>query len=354
MPLSRPPVVIVGAGIIGLLCAWYLVRAGRQPLIIDRLLAGRESSWAGAGILAPLDPAAYPLSVLDLTAKSAEEYEKVKISLLNPDYPQFIRSGMIIVKDSWLPHHRPLHLANVTVNPSSRLFPWVTQVRNPRLIKALSDWLIKRGVEVQENTAALDFRARNGRLSSITTAKGDIRAEACIVAAGAWSGALLQSVGLALPIRPIKGQMVLLSGCPHPLKHILVGDHCYLVPRLDGRVLVGSTIEDVGFDKTITDSASRALLAAATKLVPELAGCRVEAHWAGLRPGSPDSIPFIGEYPKIKGLFVCAGHYRAGFATGPASAKLVVDMLLEKGPQVGIEPFRLERSCPAWPITGRS
>lgn len=354
MSLSRPPVVIVGAGIIGLLCAWYLIRAGRQPLIIDRLLVGRESSWAGAGILAPLDPAAYPLSILDLTAKSAEEYEKLKVSLPNPDYPQFVRSGMIIMKDGSLPHHRPLHLGNVTVNPSSHLFPWVTQVRNPRLVKALSDWLIKQGVEVQENTAALDFRVHNGRLNSITTTKGDIRVEDSIVAAGAWSGVLLRTVGLDLPIRPIKGQIVLLSGCSHSLKRILVSDHCYLVPRLDGRVLVGSTIEDVGFDKSITDSASQALLKSATKLVPELAGCRVEAHWAGLRPGSPDSIPFIGEHPEIKGLFVCAGHYRAGFATGPASAKLVVNMLLKQGPQAGIESFRLERDCPAWPTTGRS
>jgi len=117
---------------------------------------------------------------------------------------------------------------------------------------------------------------------------------------------------------------------------------------VDGLVLVGSTVEDVGFERCITEVAHKELWEFAIGLVPDLRKYHIEHHWAGLRPGSPDDLPFIGEHPDIKGLVVCAGHFRNGFATGPATARIAIDIMLGNKPSVDVWPYRLDRPCPQW------
>lgn len=329
---EKLPVAIVGAGIIGLLTAWCLARGGRRSVVFDRQTVGGESSWAGAGILWPLDPETYPVAVLDLAAKSSDLYDKIAEVVGSYTDPELLVSGMTVQKGS-----------------RRQIFPSIRQIRNPRLLRGLRLALEDSGFcTLHERCEVTGFSVVDKQLVSITTSQGEMEIAECIVATGAWTGLLLKNTGLNLPIRPIRGQILLFRGRPSRNAMIQVADDAYLVPRSDGRVLVGSTTEDVGFDKSVTKEAFHFLYHSAVNLQPDLATCSVEAHWAGLRPGTPSGIPYIGRHPDIAGLYVCAGHHRCGFATAPASAQLVVDLLLGNRPSVNPDPYSLKRRPEYW------
>ena len=219
--------------------------------------------------------------------------------------------------------------------------PQVAQIRNPRLLSALRTDLLQSGVDFRENTKVEGFTQRQGHLTSIATNRGEIPTHRCLVAAGAWSGELLTATGLALPIAPVKGQMLLLSAPSLQLKTILLKNNRYIIPRRDGRVLVGSTLESCGYEKSITDAARLDLMQAAVEMIPALEDCPLERQWAGLRPGTADGVPFIGEHPTMAGLFVCSGHFRNGIVLAPASAHLVVDLMLGRRPELDQGQFQL-------------
>lgn len=358
--------VIVGAGLIGLLIAWYLVRENRRVLILDRNVAGGEASWAGGGIISPLYPSKYPV-LKALVDRSAVEYLGLadELSRRTGIDCELVSSGLIILdppKANGLSDHDDdggMSLsarALTTLEPllqvpatGARFYRGVHQIRNPRLIAALKKALANdHRVEFVEHDNVLGFENKNGLLTAIRTNKGVIPTDSCVVAAGAWTGDLLRQTGLELPIRPILGQMIVLHPTEQPISHILVADYHYLIPRRDGRILIGSTLEDRGYSKRVTAEVAKSLHRFAGSLIPALAKESIEHHWSGLRPGSPDEAPFIGEHPRIKRLFVCAGHYRNGFATGPASAMLVVDMIINRKAHVDASPFRLDRPCPSW------
>ena len=150
--------------------------------------------------------------------------------------------------------------------------------------------------------------------------------------------------GLDLPIKPVRGQMILYGAPPGLLKHIVLYQDHYLIPRIDGHILAGSTLEDCGYDNSITPEARKLLAGRALRLVPALVDCEVVRQWAGLRPGSPDGVPFIGEHPAIRGLFVNTGHYRNGVVMGPASARLLSDRMLEQASFTDYMPYVIDRS----------
>jgi glycine oxidase len=191
------------------------------------------------------------------------------------------------------------------------------------------------------------FDTRGGRLTAVKTAEGPLAAGRYLLATGAWSDALLEPVGWRPGIRPIRGQIVLLNTGTPVFRRILLHGPRYLVPRPDGRVLVGSTEEHVGFDKRTTAAAIQDLLALARALVPALGQVHVERAWAGLRPGSPDGLPFLGPVPGCDNLFVAAGHFRSGIQLSPGTAVLMKDLLLGRTPDLPLESFRLDR--PAFP-----
>jgi glycine oxidase len=195
---------------------------------------------------------------------------------------------------------------------------------------------------LKPNIAVTGFRSERGRLTAVLTSQGDLPADQCVVCAGAWTAELLATTGLALPIKPIRGQMLLYRGRPDQLRHIIVRNYRYLIPRRDGYILAGSTLEDVGFDPSTTSAAKAEIHADAIRIMPALADCPLEAHWAGLRPGTPEGAPYIGEHPAITGLFVCAGHHRNGFALAPASARLCTDLMLNRKPLLPPAPYRLD------------
>lgn len=358
------PIVIVGGGLIGLLCAWYLAENGENSVLFDRQSVGKESSWAGGGILSPLYPDRYP-GIASLVRWSENDYPRIVEELIRitGSDPQLIFSEMFLLdeveikqaeqrqrqvtllRDAALRHLEPalrVPFGGAVCYPAA-------QVRNPRLLSALHQGLTEKGVDFREWCGIRGFQTEGGRLVGLLTADGMmVKTSRCILAAGAWTAGLLSTTGLHLPIKPINGQMLLFAASPSLISHILVHQYRYLIPRLDGYILAGSTVEDVGFERKTTAAGRETLYRAAIDLVPALADCSIVRHWAGLRPGSPDDAPFIGEHPNIKGLFVCAGHHRNGFATGPASARLVVDMMLGRQPLVDPTPFQLDRPCPEW------
>lgn len=353
--------VIIGGGIIGLLTAYELVQAGASVTIIDRQSIARESSWAGGGILSPLYPWRYPEPVTRLASWSQQHYPAL-MQRLSEDSgvdAEYIKSGLLLsapneedIAVKWSEKHEiylklidPEELGvlqpGVIAGHSQWLWmPEIAQVRNPKLLQALRVYLLKTGVKIIENDPIYGFETESGRLTGLRTESGIFTAERCLVAAGAWSGELLAGLGVQIVVEPVRGQMLLLKGSHGFLRRIVLRDSHYLIPRRDGRILVGSTIEHAGFDHSTTAKAKDELVAAAEAIYPGITGsCEIERQWAGLRPGSPEGIPYIGELPNLSGLFVSTGHYRNGFVLAPASARLAADLMLGRRPEISPDVY---------------
>jgi glycine oxidase len=221
--------------------------------------------------------------------------------------------------------------------------PDMAQVRNPRHLKALLAACESVGVRLTPGCPVHGLERRQDRITAARTLAGTHTAERYLVAAGAWSDALLEPLGFRPGIHPVRGQIALLNTGASRLHRVLCLGKRYLVPRPDGRVLIGSTEEAVGFDRRTTGGAIAELLRLAFSLVPSLADAPLERCWAGLRPGTPDELPFIGGVPGVANLFVAAGHFRAGIQLSPATALLMKELLLGQSLTMPLDAFRLDR-----------
>ena len=210
--------------------------------------------------------------------------------------------------------------------------PSVANIRNPRLVRALAASLQAHpAVEVNEQTEVLGFETDGDRMTAVRLLQQGrerrLQADTFVLTAGAWTGQLLDMLGLSLPVTPVKGQMLLYKADKPLLSGVVLSKGRYLIPRRDHHILVGSTLEYAAFDKSITGQACDSLRASAEQMLPALSALPVLRQWAGLRPGAPDGVPFIGKIPGFSNVYVNAGHYRNGLVLAPASADLLVALL---------------------------
>ncbi len=358
-------IAIVGGGVIGLSAAYGLAKEGLRVTILDRGDFGQESSWAGAGMLVPgnLEMARTPFDRLrsfgySLYPGLADELRQrtgIDIGYLRCGGLEFLAPDQAINPEEW--HGSGLRVEMVEprrIEPAladnlgkALHIPDFAQVRNPRLLRALVAGCESLQVRLLPQAAAQDFIRQGSRVSAIVTAQGPIHADQFLIAAGAWGDVLLERVGCRLGIVPVRGQIALLRLDKPLFRHVLMRGAHYLVPRDDGHVLAGSTDEYVGFDKRNTARAIQSFLAMAGELVPALADATLDKCWAGLRPGSPDGLPFLGRVPGVDNLLVAAGHYRSGIQMAPATAVLLKELMLGQPPSLPLEPFRLDRNPPA-------
>ena len=228
----------------------------------------------------------------------------------------------------------------------------IANVRNPRLVKSLKAALLAMSnVTIHEQCEVSDFVRDGDRIIGVTTPDGDLLGDCVVLAAGAWSGDLLGKLGLELPVEPVKGQMILYKCASDFLPSMILAKGRYAIPRRDGHILIGSTLEHEGYDKTPTANALESLKASAVELIPALADAEVVGHWAGLRPGSPEGIPFIGPVPNHQGLWLNCGHFRNGLVLAPASCQLLTDLLVGDAPVIDPAPYaphgRLRSQAPS-------
>jgi glycine oxidase len=198
-------------------------------------------------------------------------------------------------------------------------------------------------VEVSAGIAAEDFDIRGGRIEAVRTTAGRLTAGSVVVTAGSWTGLLLARLGCRPAIKPIRGQIVLLSTTRPLITRIVNEGPRYLVPRPDGRLLAGSTEEDVGFDRGTTSAGVEGLLRLAISLVPALAEAQFERAWAGLRPSTRDGLPYLGRVPGVENLLLAAGHFRSGLQLSTGTAAVMAQLVRGESPSVDLAPFRLDR-----------
>jgi glycine oxidase len=351
-----PDFIIIGAGIIGLSTAFELLRRGASVSLIDKGLVGRESSWAGGGILSPLLPWDYLEAVNALTEAGRAAFPGL-CSRLRADTgidPEYRATGMLVLPpvdwpraNDWCNAHgwpfeqRDCGFALARLNRTQGLWlPQVAQVRNPRLLQALRKALESGEATIEEDVEVRALDPRNGRIAALQTSQGPRSAGAYIVATGAWSASLPGLEALEPRVFPVRGQMLLYQAGPSLLNTIVVQDGRYLIPRADGLILAGSTLENVGFDNSVTPTAREELHGFASGLLPQLEHAGPLRQWAGLRPGSPDNIPLIGRHPGFENLFINAGHFRYGVTMAPAAAALLADLALGNPPAIDPAPFR--------------
>lgn len=360
----NPDVLVVGGGIVGSAIAWRLAKAGASVTLLEKGVIGREASWAAGGMLTPVHLAEYPPALAGACSASLALYEPLcrELAALSPTDPEYRVTGLLLLVtddagdeaattlEAWKrergqPVERLTRDEAVALEPNltrqlrrALRLPDIAQVRNNRMAVALCEAAAKKGAEIRIDTPVTGFLRVPGRVNGVKTPRGDVYAGTTILAAGAWSRDLLHSVGLDLQVRPVKGQMLLAGGTPDFCRHMILDGESYLIPRADGRILVGSTLEDVGFDKSVTIDAIGDLAARGARLMPELGKLPLVTSWAGLRPATPDRLPYLGKGP-VDGLIVATGHYRNGILLAPITAEIVADLLAGQPPSIDLTPF---------------
>jgi len=352
--------IVIGGGLLGMLSARELAQAGLKLALFDQGRTGRESTWAGGGILSPLYPWRYDDAVTSLARWGQQRYAEFAGMLQQESGidPEYRPSGMLILDtdeaeaalawaDRWQVNLKRVSATEIEEiepriqpPPAGALWlPDVGQLRNPRLARAARGSIDALGVEVHEQSPVEELLIENGEVQGVVSQGKKYFADKVIIAGGAWSSDLLAALGVTIPVRPVRGQMILFQTEPDLIRRIVLSQDRYVIPRRDGRVLVGSTIEEVGFDKSTTEAALAELRREAERIIPDLANYPVEHHWAGLRPGSPHGIPYIYSDPRVAGLFVNTGHFRNGVVLGLASARLLGDLVLGRQPIVDPSPY---------------
>lgn len=340
-------VVIAGAGIIGLSIAIELRRAGASVAVLDRGEPGREASSAAAGMLVADDPETDP-RLKPLARVSASMYEAFveELELRSGKSVGLENRGTLYVAqdDGELPSS-PLSSADLqNLEPGLEEFPRVCflpeQTVDPRsLVQAALAAAKNMGVTVHHEARVEGISLAATRDLDVRTSAGPYATTTFVNCAGAWAGEI---AGVSAPSRPVKGQMSTVIPPSRELRHVVRSRDVYLLPRKNGRILIGASVEEAGFDKTVQPEVIQKLHQTASNLVPWIGEAKMIEAWAGLRPGSPDGLPIIGA-GSLPGTYVATGHFRNGILLAPVTAALMADLIQGRRPQVDLTPFSPSR-----------
>jgi glycine oxidase len=373
--LKNTKIIIIGGGIIGLAVAEQLLRRGHKPVVLEKGAFAKEASWAGAGYLDLRDASHMGGDFLKLCRYSYDLFppwvEQLKQdSGIDPEFLLCGSLGLVFngeeekvirgiesitsfngLKSEWLTpqaaQRKESHLSDKL--KAAWYLPQTCQVRTPRLTQALLKVLEKGKAVLHENTEVQGFIRQGGKILGVKTSSGEMEADQVLVAGGGWTGGLLDILGISLPMKPIRGQVVLFKAEAGLLRHVLFSSAAYLVPRLDGRIYVGSTQEDAGFDKSTTKEAIEGLVQGAYRALPILEKAQVEATWAGLRPRGADEWPYLGRIPGLENLWVASGHFTHGILLSAATGHLMAQAVLGEKPELDLGPFAPDRK-PVQPV----
>ena len=365
----KTDVVIAGAGVIGLSIAHELLCRGTRVTLVDPRQPGMGASWASAGVLAPQGALPFHRPYLDLCLSSRDLFADWSARLLDEtgiDIEYRTEGGLQVAFDDEeaeklaqrFRHQRELGLPverltgeavrelEPMLSPDTRcglLFEGMHQVENRRLVQALAAAVRHRGGVFRSGDPVIDVIVRRNRAAGVVLPGERIGADRVVMAAGAWSGLLNWMPGLPPPVQPVRGQIVCVDGSAStPIARVINGLGQYLVPRRDGRVLLGATVEKTGFDTRVTAGGLSAVMKNGLRMAPDLAGAPVVETWAGLRPMSKDGKPILGP-ANLEHLVLATGHYRNGILLAPITGRLVADYLtIGKVPEA-MAPFLPDR-----------
>ena len=364
---SSSDIIVIGGGIIGCSIAYRLAQQGAKVTVIEKGQPGEEASKAAAGMLAPQAEAAHglhdPMAELCFASHALypdfvaelEEVSGIRIGYqttgsiyVAADFKEAqVLAGLL---ERQLKAGRPAE--EISPQQLGEMEPALTHqietaiylpndhhVNNRQLMRALVAAASQCGVEFIPHTPALGLEFKGERSVGVRLPGRIISGDTIINAAGCWAGLVDSGNRIQLPVRPIRGQIVCLQQQPQPLRHLIHSSGCYLVPWPDGRILVGSTVENVGYNKEVTAKGMQQLLEAAIKVAPDLASAAIQDVWAGLRPDTPDNLPILGT-TAIPNLIIASGHFRNGILLAPITAKLIADLIITGHTSISLDLFR--------------
>src|SRR5450830_91752 len=352
-------VMIIGGGRIIKITTMELVNRGCRVTIVERnQIASQtsgESSWAGGGIIFPLLPWMYSSQVNTLTSSGANFYRELSQRLQRETGvdANFEQSGFLLLPkfdteaaQTWCATNQvPVQAVKASAFGVQSLcgedalwLPTICQIRPPYFMQAMRKWLEQNNVTMLEHTQLMPLQ-QTDVLNEWQTVSGEkLSADQFVVTSGAWSFDLLKETTAKLNIKPMRGQILLYKPQKN-LDQMVYREGFYMIPRRDGYLLAGSTLEDVGFEAAVTQAVRDELSAKAEAIMPALKNEPIVNHWSGLRPGTPENLPTISAHPTIENLYLNTGHFRYGLTMAPASAKLVVALMLGEKPEVDAMPY---------------
>ncbi len=348
--------IIIGAGIIGLSLGLELREHGLSVVVLERREPGREASWAAAGMLAAQDPHT-PAALREMALWSAELYPAFirYLEELSGASTGFSQSGAIYVsehpRDDWrenrLSPSALTQLEPALVSTVGYIYELEEASVDPRaLLVTLLSSCKRMGVEVRHEHPVQSVLTTAGRATGVQTSSQSFVGAVVVNCAGAWAGELPEGA----PVVPVKGQMLSVLPSAKPgVTHTIRSDQAYMLPRPDGHVVIGATLERVGFDKRVETQVIQRLLQLATSLVPSLGEARIVETWAGLRPGTPDDLPILGRAISLENYYLCTGHYRDGILLAPATAKVMAQLIRGTTADLDLAAFSPARFAPAQP-----
>jgi glycine oxidase len=358
-------VLIVGGGVIGCSIALRLAESGCKVTVVERGRIGCEASSAAAGMLSPQADSLQPDEFFAFGIKSRAMYKDFVAHLqeMSGIDAQLRDEGTLFVSIENIKDHADdwtawqieagLKLEKMSADKLFKLEPAVTkaatraffmpedhQVDNRLLMQALGIAIKQAGVEVIEGVEVTSLLVEANRVKGIACADRNIEADSVLVAAGSWTGKLLEPIGVMAKTIPARGQMIAVRSSA--IRHVLHSSRIYLVPRNDGRLLIGATIEHTGFEKANTAQSIHSLLDAALELAPEISGAEIVEIWSGLRPDTVDHLPILGQ-TGIDNLWLATGHYRNGILLAPATAELLARSIVNGRDEIELLPFSIQR-----------